>query len=518
LSEVTSYSVRRAEIIAAISLAADLASGAPLERSIRSCLVAQRVGIAAGYTAEQLNDAYYVSMLRWIGCTGDTHFAAKAFGDEFTVGPWIAPAKGDGPMAVMAAMFRNHGAGQSLVQRAGMLMTAFANMPGMVGAMASHCEVAQLLAQSMGFNDRVQRQLSQAYEMWNGSGVLHLKGEQIDPVVRLITFAEDMQLFHGLGGVAMADEVARRRAGKAYDPRLCEVLCSGAASFLEPLESGASWQQVLDVEPEPRLVLAEREIDETLCAVADFCDLKSPFTVTHSRSVASLAEAAARHNHLAPREIETLRRAALVHEVGLVGITSSVVDKATPLTEVEFEKVRLHPYYAERVFANQPYLASIGTLAAMHHEHTDGSGYHRGLPGSAQPQAARILAAACAYQTAIEGRAHEAALLPQDAATLLERDAFLNRLDPDAVRGVLAAAGHRRHAAAPQSYPNGLSEREVDVLRLVAKGMSRKQIGATLFIADKTVARHIEHIYGKIGVNTRPGATVFAMQNGLLQS
>ena len=348
LTQQPSSGIRRAEIIAAVSLAADLASGEPMERSIRSCLVAQRIGVAAGYTPDQLSDAYYVSMLRWLGCTGDTHLAARAFGDEFTVGPWIAPAKGDGPLAVMAAMLKNHGAGQPLPQRAGMLLTAFANMPKVMTTMAAHCEVAQLLAQSMGFNERVQRQLHQGYEVWNGSGVFHLKGEQIDPVVRLITFAEDMQLFHRLGGTPTAHDVAQRRAGKAYDPRLCAVFCDDTPGFLEPLKDSASWQHVLDIEPEPRVVLGEAEIEQTLCAVADFCDLKSPFTPTHSRSVAALAEAAARHCKLPPRELEAVRRAGLVHEVGLVGITSSITEKTTPLTEVEYKKVRLHPYYAER--------------------------------------------------------------------------------------------------------------------------------------------------------------------------
>jgi ATP/maltotriose-dependent transcriptional regulator MalT len=207
-----------------------------------------------------------------------------------------------------------------------------------------------------------------------------------------------------------------------------------------------------------------------------------------------------------------------VHEVGLVGITSSIADKATPLTEVEFEKVRLHPYYAERVFANQPYLATLGSLAAMHHEHTDGTGYHKGIPAAVQPLGARILAAACAYQTALEGRANQQAVDAQGAASLLQHEVERTHLDAEAVRSVLEAAGHKTTAAAPSTWPSGLSDREVDVLRLIARGMSRKQIGSQLYIADKTVARHIEHIYDKIGVNTRPGATVFAMQHGLLQT
>jgi DNA-binding CsgD family transcriptional regulator len=316
----------------------------------------------------------------------------------------------------------------------------------------------------------------------------------------------------------MALEVAHRRTGKAYDPQLCEVFIDDAAGFLAPLDESLSWQRVLDIEPEPRLMLSDAEVERTLCAVADFCDLKSPFTPAHCRSVARLVEAAGRHCKLPPRDIDVLRRAALVHEVGLVGITSSIVEKTTALTEVEFEKVRLHPYYAERVFANQPYLASIGSLAAMHHEHTDGSGYHKGITATSQPLAARILAAACAYQTAIEGRANQTAVTPEAAATLLQREVERAHLDPDAMRAVLEAAGHTTKVAPPQAWPNGLSDREVEVLRLMARGMSRKQIGGTLFIADKTVARHIEHIYAKIGVNTRPGATVFAMQHGLLQT
>jgi DNA-binding NarL/FixJ family response regulator len=161
-------------------------------------------------------------------------------------------------------------------------------------------------------------------------------------------------------------------------------------------------------------------------------------------------------------------------------------------------------------------LAQIGAIAGLHHERLDGSGYHRGVAAGAQPFLARILAAACVYQTELSEQPRRPVRSPEEAGRLLQAEASAGGLDQQAVSAVLAAAGLA--VKTPRlTYPAGLSEREVDVLQLMARGLSRKEIAGRLVIADKTVARHIEHIYDKIGVSTRPGATLFAMTNGLLQ-
>ncbi len=177
----------------------------------------------------------------------------------------------------------------------------------------------------------------------------------------------------------------------------------------------------------------------------------------------------------------------------------------------------MHPYYTERILVRPAALAQLGALASLHHERLDGSGYHRGLPASVLSPAARILAAADVYHAMTEPRPHRPARTPESAASELRCEARAGRLDSEAVNAVLAAAGHRVHTTRRELVA-GLSEREVEVLRLLARGNSMKQVAGLLTISEKTVDNHIQHIYNKIGVSTRAGATLFAMEQNLLTS
>jgi DNA-binding CsgD family transcriptional regulator len=175
----------------------------------------------------------------------------------------------------------------------------------------------------------------------------------------------------------------------------------------------------------------------------------------------------------------------------------------------------MHVYYTERVLARSPALAQLGAIASQHHERSDGSGYHRAMRGSALSPGGKLLAAADTYQAMIERRPNRAAHAAEAAATALEREARDGRLDRDAVTAVLAAAGHRVEPA-KRALAGGLTERELAVLRLLAHGRSTKQIAAELRIAPKTADNHIQSIYSKAQVSTRAGATLFAVERGLL--
>jgi HD-GYP domain-containing protein (c-di-GMP phosphodiesterase class II) len=210
-----------------------------------------------------------------------------------------------------------------------------------------------------------------------------------------------------------------------------------------------------------------------------------------------------------------LRRAALIHDLGRVGVSSAIWCKTGTLTESEWERVRLHPYYTERIFARSPHLTQIASLAATHHEYLDGSGYHRGVTAALLSPSARLLVAANAYCARLESRPHRPTLSPNAAADDLRQEVRDGKLDVNAVDAVLSAAGHL--VQRPRRVPStDLSNREIEVLRLIARGLSNKQIGAQLSITEKTVEHHVTHIYNKIDVSTRAGATLFAMQNHLL--
>jgi HD-GYP domain-containing protein (c-di-GMP phosphodiesterase class II) len=209
-----------------------------------------------------------------------------------------------------------------------------------------------------------------------------------------------------------------------------------------------------------------------------------------------------------------LRRAGLLHDVGRIGVSNAVWDKPGALSESEMERVRMHPYLTQRTFSRSPRLAPLADLAATHHERLDGSGYPRAIAGGALSPEARLLAAADAYQAMSELRPHRPARSPEDAARELREEVRRGRLDADAVDAVLGAAGHR--VARRRDGPAGLTHRELEVLALLARGLSNKAIAAQLVVSPKTVGHHIEHIYRKIGCSTRAGASLFAMQHGLL--
>jgi DNA-binding CsgD family transcriptional regulator len=209
-----------------------------------------------------------------------------------------------------------------------------------------------------------------------------------------------------------------------------------------------------------------------------------------------------------------IRRAGLMHDFGRLGVPNSIWDKRGSLSQAEMERVRLHPYLSERMLAFSPSLVPLGAIAVQHHERLDGSGYPHGISDDAITPAGRILAAADAYHAMTELRPHRPARSPAEAASELRIEVTAGRLDGNAASAVLHAAGHRVRAR--RDLPSGLTPREVEVLRLVACGLSNKEIADQLVISRKTAGNHIEHIYSKINVSNRARAGLFAMQHGLL--
>ena len=307
----------------------------------------------------------------------------------------------------------------------------------------------------------------------------------------------------------------RKRSGKAYDPTVADRFCQLASTLFDGLEGEATWDQVLSEEPGARPQLSEGELDEALRAFADFTDLKSSYTVGHSSSVADRAAAAAKLCGLSQDEIRLGWRSGLVHDIGRVAVSAGVWGKKGSLTQAEWERVRMHPYYTERILARPYLLKQLGALAGLHHERLDGSGYHRGTGADTQLLVARILAAADTYQSKIEWRPHRDAFTPKAAADALQAEVHSGRLDGQAVSAVLASAGHRTRTTR-RRWPTGLSDREVEVIRWIASGMTNREIGKHLVISTKTVGHHVQHVYDKIGTSTRAAATLFAMQHDLI--
>lgn len=509
--------MRLAELVASLSLATDLGMGQPLEHTLRTCLLTVAIGEAAGLNESELSTAYYVALLRWVGCTADAHEAGELFVDEIAARAAFASIDPSRPAEMLGFMRRQVGLGSSLPRRARLLAGGLAaGSEGPRRAFRAHCEVAQRLALRLGLPAAVDHGLGQAFERWDGKGFPQgYRADDITRAARLVTIARDVEVFDRLSGPEGALSLVRERSGRAYDPQLAELFGRAGEEILAGLGGAAPWDAALAAEPGPPLIAAG--IDDACLAMADFTDLKSPYMVGHSRGVAELGEAAAWRLRLPEDEVAAVRRAALLHDLGRVGVPSGIWDKRGPLSAPEWERVRMHPYLTERVLSYSPALASLAPLAGLHHERLDGSGYHRGVAAAGLGLGARILAAADVYQALTEDRPHRPGYGVGEAAEELRREVAAGRLDGDAANAVLEAAGHREPGATP-AWPAGLTDREVEVLGHLARGRSNKEIGLELSISHKTVGNHLQHIYEKLDVSTRAGATLFAAEHGLVRA
>lgn len=505
-----------AELTVALSLATDLGTGQPLEHGLRTCWLSLRTAEEMGLDAPTRSCVYYTALLRFVGCTSDaTDTAELAGGDDLAFNAAMAPMLMARPGESMRYFVRHLAAELPMHRRLGRVVQALADPAGSSRSLAQHCEVAARLAARLGLGDSVTWSLAHAYERWDGKGdPAGLAGEEVPVAVRIVTVARDAVLWARLAGWECAADVLARRRGHGYDPAVVDAVRAGAQRWLtEMTDDGCA--AVLAAEPEPVATIGIDGLGRVLAAVADFTDLKSPWLRAHSTGVADLVSAAAQLAGLPEPDRSALRAAALVHDVGRVGVPNGIWDHPGSLTTQQWERVRLHPYLTERILRRCTLLADVADLASRHHERIDGSGYHRRATARELDLNARLLAAADAYHAMTEDRPHRLALSAPAAASQLTDGLRAGGFGRTEVDAVLAAAGQdgRRVRAA---HPAGLTDREVDVLRLIARGRANKQVAAALGISPKTVGRHVEHVYAKTGVTTRAGATLFAMEHGLL--
>jgi HD-GYP domain-containing protein (c-di-GMP phosphodiesterase class II) len=509
----TTGRVRLAELMAMISLGTDLGLGQPMEHVLRQSLIALRLADRLGLDEATRGVVYYVSLIAWVGCHVDAYEQAKWFGDDLALKGETHPMD-IASLGARARVLSRVGTGRGLLERGRMGVRFVGDGLRPREAIENHSLAANALAAALGLGSEVREALSQTFERWDGKGVpAEAKGDEILLPARLVNLADVVEVFHRAGGIDAAIAAARERRGTQFDPALVDLFCADAPQVLDGLDGMATWPAVIDAEPALEIVLSDEALDSALEAIADFTDLKSPWTIGHSRAVADLAYAATGAYGMSDGDARLVRRAGLVHDLGRLGVSNAIWDAPRPLTAAELERVRLHPYLTERMLASSAALAPLGAIAVQHHERLDGSGYPRGLSGDALTPAGRILAAADAYHAMTEPRPHRGARSAEEAAAELRSGARGGLFDGDAVEAVLGAAGHRiKHR---RERPGGLTRREVEVLGLLVRGMSNKEIAEQLVISRKTAGSHVEHIYSKIGASNRAQASLFAIKHGL---
>lgn len=500
--------------LASLGLAIDMANGAPETTVLRGTWVAVVAARELGLDVAETAAATFGALFRYLGCTSYALEESRLLGDEHEAARVLAPhdKKDQGPL--LRAIATELGPDQSAFERA--LRTARILAAGSAfsdGYEASHCEGAVLLASRLAVRETVTDVLSALHERWDGEGGPSKLARTAIPVAaRVVHVAREATVHFVLrGGEPGVVRCLERRAKGQLDPDMCKTLAQSAA-FLAAFREEPLWDNVLSALEASfeHAFRARPTLEDVACVFGDFADQKCPIFLGHARRVASLVTGAAGVLGLDPVRTTCLVRAAWLHDIGRVSVPNRVWQIKGSLGPIEWEKVRLHPYVGERICQHLD--AGLGRLVGAHHERSDGSGYAN---GSRADLLVGVLAAADVYAALGEDRPHRERLDQEARRRTLEREASEGRLPHEAVRAVLIAEGH---VVDGRSRPpsEALSAREREVLSLVARGLSNKEIASSLRISSRTVQTHTIHAYDKLGVRTRAGAALRASELGLL--
>ncbi len=499
------------ECLSALSVILDLANGLAEDKSVLAATFAGELSGDAGLSDDERWAATLAALLRHLGCTAYASVEADLAGDDIAMRGGLHRRDSSKPLDVMKAV----SAAQSSVFAKGKSVVALAANGARLKAelTAEACGAARLLSERLQLGLAVTRALDEVFERYDGAGTPHgWSGAQLSAPGSVATVAHVATVFLLEGGVELARQVLDARAGTMLEPTLARrarallpALAPSAAEYV-----GQRHEALLSFAAKHPLVTT---LDDVAEAFGDFADLQAPHARGHSREVAALARATAQRLKLSTEEQQTLGRAAHLHDLGQVAVPTSIWTTPRVHRPSERERARAHVFFTERVLAAAPALSAVAKVAGAHHERLDGSGYHRGSAGGALQRPARVLAVSDVLCALTKERPHRPAKTNAAAAAEVRAMVKAHALDEDVVEAALAAMGERR-VKAPSSQ---LSERELEVLRHVARGKTNKEIASTLGLSARTVQHHTIHIYEKLGVDTRAGAAMVASQRGLLE-
>lgn len=490
-------------LIMRMSLLTDLARDVPFESALVASFVSLDLADAAGVSAAERRAVFYASMLRYLGCTAYSSELVEVFdAEERSLHARFAQVDGSDRAALAQAI-------QAAGPRVPLEQVASAVRGGLV---VSQCEVAQRSAQRLGLEPLVAQVLGELFEAWDGSGGPRgMRGDQLARATRVmhVGYAAALPLrARGPGGAA---ELLAAWSGTQLDPALVEVALRRLPELHERCASPSIWEACAEMAPAERRPRAV--VDDLAMLLADFADLKSVYRLGHSPAVAELAAAAARQLGLGAKAERDARLAGLVHDVGMVAVSTNVLDRAQGLSLSELERVHSHAYYTRRVLSSVPELEHVASIAGAHHERLDSSGYPAGVGVASLPLLARVVAAADVARALMEARPHRPALTVPFVSKHLQEEVARGRLDAAAVEAVRSVLEQR---APSSSRATLFTPRQVEVLRLLAHGLTEKEIAGELGLSPRTVHHHITAIYERAGVSSRAAVALFAVDNGLL--
>jgi len=513
-----------AKLLCALSFATDIGMGQAMEHGLKSAYIGLTIADQLGLSMAEREGVFYGALIKDAGCTACATVFSTFFGGDDLGARSDCITLDPGSVRDAVGWFWRHApTDASLPGRIAGLLTFMTECRSvMKESVTAHCEVGEMYARRLGLPAAVQLAVRFAWERWDGCGIAFgRKGDATPIEARVLHFAQVAQVASQFGGRQAASAIAKERSGTDFDPQIVAAFTAVSAmpGFWPLLEQEEAQSAILAMRPPSSCdVLDEGGVDATCEVIADFADAKSTATRGHSRAVADAASKIATHMQLRRADRSRVFRAALIHDLGAAAVPVGILDKEEVLSQNEQERFRLHPYYTERILTRVPMLATMAEEASAHHEWLNARGYHRQLAGAQLSTPARILAVADAHARL----ARNPASSPEQSLDVL-RDVAGERFDADCVEALASALNLRQSVALPargtsvSSRTTGsLTDREVEVLRLVAAGASNRAVAKSLVISERTVERHLENIFDRLGVSSRTGAVVWATHERLV--
>lgn len=511
-----------AALLCALSFATGLGFGGHMEHGLGCASLGLQLADALTLAEQEREAIFYGALLKDVACTVCSAGIAAFLPDEEQVSLadviLLDPSSLSDMIGWLSRYLRLDAHFPSRITK---LLSFLAQCGPLVKeTMRSHCEVAELFARQLGFPDPVQQTLRFQWERWDGKGMAYgLKGANIPKAARILHLAQVLDLMYRLGGPEATCVLAQEKRGSRFDPEGVDAFLAltQQADFWSTFEERSTQEALLARRPATTADRALEGQSERVCEVlGDFIDLKTRETWHHSRTVAEVAGKIGSYLGLDANELCKLRCAALVHDVGKVAVPTAILTKGEARSFSEWEAYRLHPYYTQRILERVKALQDLAPAAAGHHEWMNGQGYHRQLSGIQIPLHGRILAVANTYARLVhqqEGQKDPAAVLRKMRSQVGTQ---FDRVCYDALAASVTGADDLGSTPLRSRKVGNLTEREVEVLCLLAQGQHTPQIAQTLNISKKTVEHHLAHIYNKIGVTCQTAAVVYAVQQGFV--
>ena len=424
-----SASVRLSDLVSALSYALDITEGQPEGHAVRTCLIGMKLGAELKLPAYVRSSLFYALILKDLGCSSNSAKVAYLFGaNDHDVKRDVKMTDWTKPGPALKYLFRNALPGRSLIRR--VLRTIDLAIRGSRGAreiQRIRCDRGAEIARLIGLPEEAASAILHLDEHWDGSGYPRsLKGPEIPVTSRILCLAQAVEVFWRAYGVGAACTMARERSGTWFDPSLVQALATFEqdTSFWERLRQPDVRDQLAGLEPADRVMIADdTRLDLIAQAFARVIDAKSPWTYRHSERTAGIAEGIGKILGLDPGMTRDIRRGALLHDIGKLGVSSLILDKSGPLTGPEWYEMRSHPEKTHALLSRVPCFSDVAELAGAHHERLDGSGYFRGLTVDRLTLAARTIPVADIFEALTADRPYRAGLTRDEAFKIMKPQA-----------------------------------------------------------------------------------------------